>query len=248
MIKTTILLDFKDLKKAINTSESEFQSSLGKKSSLIVLNSEGPVFSSGHDLKEMHSFSKEKQNECFNLCGEIMTMINSYPCIFISELHGIVAAAGLQLLATCDITIASNHAQFSTPGIKIGLFCTTPSVALSRVVSPKRSLEMLFASDNISAQKALEWVLVNQIVECNGEYEEQRKTLREAMIAFANKVSQYRHEYTFGKKAFYTQLKQEDLSKAYCYASEVMTENFHFKDCKERVQAYNKKKKTKFNQ
>ena len=238
-----------DLKNGLLQIKRTFEESKGNNSSVVVLNSVGPVFSSGHDLKELSTMSNDQQKLCFNLSGEIMTLINSHPSIFISEIQGLATAAGLQLALSCDLSIASSHSQFSTPGIKLGLFCTTPAVALSNFVSSKRALHLLLTGETIDAKTALDWGMVNKIVDIpeNNEYEESRKKLREESIKYAESIACFSSQtYSLGKKAFYNQLKMNNLEEKYKYASCIMSENFDYSDCKEGVKSFVEKRKPKF--
>lgn len=238
-----------ELKNKIAICKEERINSNGKKASIIIVSSQGPIFSSGHDLKQLSEQTIEKQNEIFNLSGEIMVMINKHPSIFIGEIQGLAAAAGCQLALSCDIVIASSKAAFSTPGIKLGFFCTTPSVALSRVVSPKRALEMLLTGEEIPASKALDWGMVNRIANVDElDYESQRTTLRNETLSFAEDIAKFSHKVSsYGKEAFYNQLKIKDLDEAYKVGACNMVENFNFADCKEGVKSFIEKRKPKFN-
>ena len=130
----------------------------------VILGAAGKVFSSGHDLSEMVGRDINEYRRVFDVCTELMTRIQSIPQPVIAEVQGIATAAGCQLVATCDLAIAAEEAAFATPGVKIGLFCTTPMVALSRAVGRKRALQMLLTGETIDAQKAAEWGLINQVV------------------------------------------------------------------------------------
>ena len=130
----------------------------------VILQAEGKAFSSGHDLGEMTGRSLDEYRRIFDVCTELMTKIQSIPQPVIAEVRKIATAAGCQLVATCDLAIAANEARFATPGVRIGLFCTTPMVALSRAVGRKRALQMLLTGEPISAATAAEWGLVNQVV------------------------------------------------------------------------------------
>src|SRR5512142_213663 len=131
---------------------------------VIVLKGAGPVFSSGHDLKEMLNRTIQDEREIFNVCTRMMQTIQRIPQPVIAAVHGVATAAGCQLVATCDLAVASENARFATPGVKIGLFCSTPMVALSRNIGRKRALEMLLTGEMIDAQTAADWGLVNRVV------------------------------------------------------------------------------------
>lgn len=238
-----------ELKASLILTKKEFENSKGTNSSIIIVASEGTVFSSGHDLKELSTFNEEKQKAAFALCGEIMTLINNHPSIFISEIQGLATAAGLQLASSCDLAIASSKAEFSTPGIKLGLFCTTPAVALSKNVSMKRAMQLLLTGEQISAQTALEWGLINKVVDMNNitNFEEQRKKLREESIKYAESIAKFSSQtYSLGKKAFYKQLGMSSLEEKYNYGSCIMSENFGYSDCKEGVKSFVEKRKPEF--
>src|SRR5208337_2372409 len=150
---------------------------LGRDRSLraVILAAAGKVFSSGHDLSEMVGRDINEYREVFEVCTELMTRVQSIPQPVIAEVQGIATAAGCQLVATCDLAVASDQAAFATPGVKIGLFCTTPMVALSRAVGRKRALQMLLTGEMISAATAAEWGLVNLVVPADALTQETRK-------------------------------------------------------------------------
>lgn len=237
------------LKAKIAFCKEERDKSNGKNASIIILTSQGPIFSSGHDLKELSQQSLKTQSEIFNLSGEIMVMINKHPSIFIGEIQGLAAAAGCQLALSCDIVIGSSKSAFSTPGIKLGFFCTTPSVALGRVVSPKRAMQMLLTGEEIHANQALEWGMLNKIVNVEEQdYDTQRATLRNKTLEFAEDIAKFSHKVSsYGKEAFYNQLTIKDLDEAYRVGACNMVENFNFDDCKEGVKSFIEKRKPKFN-
>ena len=131
---------------------------------VVILSAAGKVFSSGHDLSEMTGRDINEYRSLFDVCTELMSKLQSIPQPVIAEVQGIATAAGCQLVATCDLAIASEEAAFATPGVKIGLFCTTPMVALSRAIGRKRALEMLLTGEPIDAHRAAEWGLVNRVV------------------------------------------------------------------------------------
>src|SRR5205807_6839856 len=131
---------------------------------VVILAAAGKVFSSGHDLSEMVGRDVNEYREIFDVCTELMEKIQSIPQPVIAQVQGVATAAGCQLVAACDLAVASEEARFATPGVKIGLFCTTPMVALSRAVGRKRALEMLLTGEMIDAKTALEWGLVNRVV------------------------------------------------------------------------------------
>jgi enoyl-CoA hydratase/carnithine racemase len=210
---------------------------------VVIITSEGPVFSSGHDLKELNSSSEERQKEIFNLCSKLMFKIQNSNCITIAEVQGLATAAGCQLAATCDLVVASSNAKFETPGVKIGLFCSTPSVALSRVISPKRAMYMLVTGEPIDVKTAKKWGLVNRSVDC-----ESREKLREVTLGLAEQINQFSGEtLSFGKKVFYSQIGEDNIEDAYRLASVSMCSNFKFRDAKEGIRAFLEKRKPEFN-
>ena len=196
----------------------------------VILGAAGKVFSSGHDLSEMVGRDINEYRRVFDLCTELMTRIQSIPQPVIAEVQGIATAAGCQLVATCDLAIAAEEATFATPGVKIGLFCTTPMVALSRAVGRKRALQMLLTGEAIDAHKAAEWGLINQAVPAAALASETRKLA--ARIAEASDLV-----VALGKQAFYTQIDL-DQPKAYAYAKEVMSMNSLASDAQEGISAF----------
>ena len=200
----------------------------------VILAAAGKVFSSGHDLSEMVGRDINDYREVFDVCTELMTRIQSIPQPVIAQVQGIATAAGCQLVATCDLAVASDQAAFATPGVKIGLFCTTPMVALSRAVGRKRALQMLMTGDMIDALTAVEWGLINIAVPAS-ELEQQTRKLA-ARIAEASPLT-----VALGKQAFYTQIDL-DQPKAYAYAKEVMSMNSLAADAQEGISAFLEKR------
>jgi len=200
----------------------------------VILAAAGKVFCSGHDLSEMVGRDINDYREVFDVCTELMTRIQSIAQPVIAQVQGIATAAGCQLVATCDLAVASDQAAFATPGIKIGLFCTTPMVALSRAVGRKRALQMLMTGDMVDALTAVEWGLINMAVPAS-ELEEQTRKLA-ARIAEASSLT-----VTLGKQAFYTQIDL-DQPKAYAYAKEVMSMNALAADAQEGISAFLEKR------
>ena len=204
------------------------------KARAIILAAAGPAFCAGHDLREMTGLGADAYREIFALCTEMMTKIQSVPQPVIAEVQGMATAAGCQLVATCDLAIASDRATFATPGVRIGLFCSTPMVAVSRAMGRKRALEMLLTGDAIDACTAAEWGLVNRVVP--------QAELRAATLALAERIG---HSSAFtikiGKQAFY---RQADLpqAEAYAFTQEVMTENALAADAQEGICAFLEKR------
>lgn len=196
----------------------------------VVLAANGKVFSSGHDLSEMVGRDINIYRRIFDVCAQLMEKIQSIPQPVIAEVQGIATAAGCQLVATCDLAIAVEESAFATPGVKIGLFCTTPMVALSRAVGRKRALQMLLTGELVPAATAMEWGLVNMIVPAAQLHEETRKLATKIAEASPLTVS-------IGKQAFYTQIDL-DQPKAYAYAKEVMSMNNMAADAQEGISAF----------
>ena len=207
---------------------------------VIVIASNGPVFSAGHDLKEITAARYQKDfgdayfKSLLDTCSSLMQLIVSCPKPVIAEVVGTATAAGCQLVASCDLATAADSAKFATPGVNIGLFCSTPMVALSRNVNKKNAMEMLLTGDMINAEKAKEIGLINN-------YFQTGKLTNETMI-LANKIaSKSSMTVSMGKSAFYTQ-SELDLSAAYEYTSKVMVKNIHKEDAKEGIDAFIEKR------
>ena len=200
----------------------------------VILAAAGKVFSSGHDLSEMVGRDINDYREVFEVCTELMMRIQSIPQPVIAQVQGIATAAGCQLVATCDMAVASDQAAFATPGVKIGLFCTTPMVALSRAIGRKRALQMLMTGDTIDSLTAVEWGLINMAVPAS-ELEQQTRKLA-TRIAEASSLT-----VAMGKQAFYTQIDL-DQPKAYAYAKEVMSMNALAADAQEGISAFLEKR------
>jgi enoyl-CoA hydratase/carnithine racemase len=196
----------------------------------VILQAAGKVFSSGHDLGEMTGRSVEDYRRIFDICTELMTKIQSIPQPVIAQVQGMATAAGCQLVATCDLAVASSEATFATPGVKIGLFCTTPMVALTRAIGRKRAMEMLLTGRAIDAATAAEWGLVNRVVPPAGLASETRKLASQIAEASSFTVA-------LGKQAFYKQIDL-DQAGAYAYAKEVMTQNALAEDAQEGISAF----------
>ena len=206
-----------------------------EKTKVIIIEGSGKGFSAGHNLKEIKSLKgKPDYKKLFNLCSELMMTIvnNSKPVI--AKVHGAAFAAGCQLVATCDLALSTNDAIFATPGVNIGLFCSTPMVAVSRNVSRKKTMKMLLTGEPITAQHAKEIGLINDHFQ-NSSLEEEVSKLAETIASKSNKVVK------IGKEAFYKQLEMP-LSEAYKYTSEVMSENMMSLDAKEGISAFLEKR------
>ena len=211
---------------------------------VVVIASNGPVFSAGHDLKEItkvrnqNDFGEEYFKKLFDTCSALMKLIVAYPKPVIAEVSGIATAAGCQLVASCDLATSSDSAQFATPGVNIGLFCSTPMVALSRNVSKKHAMEMLLTGDMINAKKAKDIGLINNHF--------QTEELTKETMVLANKIaSKSSSTVSVGKGAFYTQ-SELDLYAAYEYTSQVMVKNILQEDAKEGIDAFLEKRSPKW--
>lgn len=200
----------------------------------VVLRALGPAFSAGHDLREMRCAGDEGDvaafREIFDVCVEMMVKVQSIPQPVIAEVTGIATAAGCQLVASCDLALAASDATFATPGVKIGLFCTTPMVALTRAIGRKRAMEMLLTGEFIDAERAAEWGLVNRVVAPERLHDEVLALARRIAAASGFVVG-------LGKAAFYVQIDL-DQAKAYAYAKEVMSMNALAADAQEGIGAF----------
>lgn len=207
---------------------------------VVIIAANGPAFCAGHDLKEMSARRSDPDRgrayfqELLKRCSTLMQTIVHCPKPVIAQVHAIASAAGCQLVASCDLAIAGNSAGFCTPGVHIGLFCSTPMVALSRNLSPKHSMEMLLTGDTMDAERAVAFGLVNRAVPDD--------ELASATRALAEQIaSKSAHTIKIGKQAFYRQLEM-GLAEAYDYATEVMTENMLDRDAEEGIGAFMEKR------
>ena len=202
----------------------------------VVLTANGPVFCAGHDLKEVTAHRSDSDGgraytrQLMQDCGAMMLAIMHLPQPMIAAVEGIATAAGCQLIATCDLAVASASAKFSTPGVHIGLFCSTPMVALTRNVARKHAMEMLLTGEMILAEHALGIGLVNRVVEAGKAREEAVRLARKIADKSAAIVK-------LGKQAFYRQIEM-GIADAYAYASEVMVENMMTHDAAEGIGAF----------
>jgi enoyl-CoA hydratase/carnithine racemase len=201
---------------------------------VVILQAAGKVFSSGHDLSEMTGRGIEDYRGIFDKCTELMTKIQSIPQPVIAQVQGIATAAGCQLVATCDLAVASSEATFATPGVRIGLFCSTPMVALTRAIGRKRAMEMLLTGRVIDAATAAEWGLVNRVVPPAGLASEARKLAGQIAEASSFTVA-------LGKQAYYKQIDL-DQAGAYAYTKEVMSQNAMAEDAQEGITAFLEKR------
>ena len=203
---------------------------------VLVIEGRGPAFSAGHDLAEIVATREsEFYDELFGACVELMTRLHTIPQPVIAKVHGVATAAGCQLVAACDLAIASDEARFATPGVNIGLFCSTPMVPVARTIGRKRALEMLFTGDMIDAHTAVEWGLVNRVVPI--------ADLETEVIALAGRIAQSSASVLArGKRAFY---QQDGLVEqaAYGLACAVMVDNALTDDAHEGMRAFLEKRK-----
>ena len=226
------------LKKALDAAAAD------KACRVVVLAAEGPAFSAGHDLKEMTACRADGDKgqaaftALFTQCSDLMQAIVRHPRPVIAEVQGIATAAGCQLVASCDLAVASSAARFGTPGVNIGLFCSTPMVALSRNVSPKQAMQMLLTGETVSAEEALRFGLVNKVVA--------PELLTPQTMDLAELIaSKPASTVKIGKEAFYRQLERP-LSEAYDYAARVMTENMLAAVAEEGICAFVEKREPKW--
>jgi enoyl-CoA hydratase/carnithine racemase len=198
---------------------------------VVVIAGAGPAFCAGHDLRELRADPRRETYErIFALCSELMLTIVRLPKPVVAEINGVATAAGCQLVATCDLAVAAEEARFATPGVNIGLFCSTPMVALTRAVGRKAAMEMLLTGELIDAATARSLGLVNRVVRL--------AELREAVDALARQIAgKSALTVKIGKEAFYRQAEL-DLAGAYRYAAEVMTTNMLARDAGEGIDAF----------
>lgn len=206
-----------------------------KQISVVILRGNGPAFCAGHDLKEMTNQTPTFYLDLFDECIKMMETIQSIPQPVIAQVHGIATAAGCQLVATCDLAIAADNSKFATPGVKIGLFCSTPMVALSRAVGRKKALEMLLTGESLSSDEAVSAGLINKAVPS--------EQLAAETKAFAEQIAQA-SSYTIrvGKQAFYQQIEMSQ-NHAYAYTKQVMSMNASSADANEGMCAFLEKRK-----
>ena len=210
----------------------------------VVIAANGTAYSAGHDMKELTARRADPDRgrayfaEMMNACSAMMQAIVQLPKPVVAAVQGVATAAGCQLVASCDLAVASETATFATPGVDIGLFCSTPMVALSRNVPRKHAMEMLLTGEPVSATAARDMGLINRVIAAGTE--------REAAIALAQRIAN-KSAYTvkIGKAAFYRQLEMS-LSEAYRYTSEVMTENMMARDAEEGIGAFIEKRAPKW--
>ena len=200
----------------------------------IVVDGAGPVFSAGHDLSEMIGRKLSFYQRLFDVCTELMETIHRVPQPVIAKVHGVATAAGCQLVAACDLAVAAADARFATPGVKIGLFCSTPMVPVSRAVGRKRALEMLLTGEMIDAATACEWGLVNRVV-APDQLDDAVTELVEAITRSSPLTVR------IGKEAFYTQIELDEYG-AYDVTKSVMATNAMAGDAQEGMSAFLEKR------
>jgi enoyl-CoA hydratase/carnithine racemase len=203
-----------------------------------ILCGEGPAFSAGHDLRELQNGDAESYRTIFEACIALMARLVSIPQPVIAEVGAIATAAGCQLVAACDLAVVSENATFATPGVRIGLFCSTPMVALTRAIGRKRAMEMLLTGEPIDAATALAWGLVNRVVPA--------ARLHDEALAFAARIAtSSRTIVGIGKAAFYEQIDL-GVPAAYEYTRDVMTRNALEDDAREGIAAFFEKRAPKW--
>ncbi|MBT4934702.1 MAG: enoyl-CoA hydratase [Rhodospirillaceae bacterium] len=201
----------------------------------VVIAANGPAFCAGHDMKEMRANPDEKYYlDLFEQCSRMMLAINRLPQPVIARIHALATAAGCQLVATCDLAVAGHSAWFATPGVHIGLFCSTPMVALSRNVGRKQAMEMLLTGDRVEAEQAERWGLINKAVDDD-------KLDQTIADITAKLVTKSPLTLAIGKEAFYAQIDM-DVEAAYAYASQTMTRNMLARDAEEGIDAFLEKR------
>jgi enoyl-CoA hydratase/carnithine racemase len=201
---------------------------------VVLLKGNGPVFCSGHDLGELVGGTPESLRREFELCSALMETIQEIPQPAIAQVHGVATAAGCQLVAACDLALAAEDARFATPGVRIGLFCSTPMVPLSRAVGRKATLEMLLTGDWVSAAEAVRIGLINRAVP-PADLERETRALADRIVAAS------RYVVGIGKQAFYRQIDLPQ-DQAYAYASNVMALNALAHDAQEGMRAFLEKR------
>ncbi|CAD5235470.1 unnamed protein product [Bursaphelenchus xylophilus] len=201
----------------------------------VILAGEGPAFSAGHDLRQLtdeNGFSKHV--EIFSECTKLMSLIRAMQLPVIAEVNGIASAAGCQLVSTCDVVIASEESHFSVPGLKVGLFCSTPGIPLGRSINDKLAMDMLLTARSIKANEALRAGLVSRVVPS--------EQVKFEALKVAEEICKMSRSVTALGKAFYYAQKEMKLADAYRFGEKVMTENLKLKDCQEGIDAFIEKR------
>uniref|UniRef100_A0A7S0XLH2 Enoyl-CoA hydratase domain-containing protein 3, mitochondrial n=1 Tax=Pseudo-nitzschia delicatissima TaxID=44447 RepID=A0A7S0XLH2_9STRA len=203
---------------------------------VVIIDANGPVFSSGHDLNELKTSQEQENTSLMEFCSSVMQTVVTLKKPVIAQVEGIATAAGCQLVASCDLAYASNKARFATPGVDIGLFCSTPAVALGRCVHRKHAMSMLLTGDTISAKEAEKIGLINAVIDSDD-------TLDDEVLKIATKIaSKSPKAIEMGKPLFYKQLEMP-LDAAYQLASKTMVENMNHDEAKEGIDAFLTKRK-----
>ncbi|XP_067936410.1 enoyl-CoA hydratase domain-containing protein 3, mitochondrial-like [Watersipora subatra] len=202
---------------------------------VIIVKAEGKVFSAGHDLRQLVAENgRDMHRAIFEQCSEMMKLVQDLPIPVIAQVNGLATAAGCQLVASCDIAIASENSRFATPGVHVGLFCSTPAVAVGRSVPRKVAMEMLFTGEPISAQEALLYGLVSRVTP--------EDKLEDTTLSIAAKIaSKSRPVISMGKATFNKQMTM-DRDGAYCVTTDTMVENTSLVDCQEGINAFIEKR------
>jgi enoyl-CoA hydratase/carnithine racemase len=208
--------------------------SAGPATRVIVIEGAGPAFSAGHDLSEMVGREPDFYRELFEACTVMMETIHAVPQPVIAKVHGIATAAGCQLVAACDLAVAAEGTRFATPGVKIGLFCSTPMVPVSRAVGRKRAMELLLTGEPIDAATALDWGLINRVVAPDA-----LEAVLDELIGAITRSSSY--TVATGKRAFYAQVDQSEQA-AYEHCKVVMADNAIADDAQEGISAFLQKR------
>lgn len=201
---------------------------------VIALEATGPAFSAGHDIAEMIGRDEDWYRQLFTACTTLMSLLRNVPQPVIAKVDGVATAAGCQLVAGCDLAVASDRATFATPGVRIGLFCSTPLVPIARAIGPKRALEMLFTGDPIDAPTALAWGLVNEVV-APDRLDAAVEALAARILRFSPMILE------LGKRAFYEQAPLSEPA-AYDVMGEIMTVNALLPDAQEGMAAFVEKR------
>lgn len=201
---------------------------------VVVLAANGPAFSAGHDLSEIVGGEPQFFRELFDTCTVLMEAVHEIPQPVIARVHGVATAAGCQLVASCDLAVAADSATFATPGVKIGLFCSTPMVPITRAIGRKRAMQMLLTGEPIDAATATDWGLINAAVP-NGELDQHIETLIGQILRFSPTVI------GLGKETFYSQIDLEEHA-AYEVAKTVMADNAAMPDAQEGMSAFLEKR------
>jgi enoyl-CoA hydratase/carnithine racemase len=235
---TRIVLDRPDRRNALSLElMREFLGALDglrDECAVVVVEGRGPVFSAGHDLAEMTARDDDFYAELFAVCTEMMLRLHDAPQPVIARVHGVATAAGCQLVAACDLAVAATEATFATPGVRIGLFCSTPMIPLTRAIGRKRALQMLLTGEPVDAVTALDWGLVNEVVPADD--------LDGAVGRLVGRLLRFSpHVIGLGKRAFYDQIERAEPD-AYAVVQPVMAANAADADAQEGIRAFLEKR------